>query len=160
MKTCAYCGSNLSSDYCSFCEMHLETDDILEDGQRKKHMLSYEPDPADIFKPTPELLKSKTIELIYLLKYARKYRSDIYNGRINLYRAKRQTGQSNEQLEQFQQETYKEYEEATRKVWVIENLIADRIGYIPLEINDRFLSAYLNKIEKKQGKVMTIKSGS
>ncbi|KMM60806.1 MULTISPECIES: hypothetical protein [Bacillus] len=139
--------------------MNLKPDDILENGQRKTHTLSHEPAPADIYKSTPELLKSKTIELIFLLKYARKYRSDVYNDRVNIHRVK-QAGQSNEQLEQFQQESYKKYEKATRKVWVIENIIADRIGYIPQEINDRFLFAYLNKIEKKQGKVMMMKSRS
>lgn len=159
MKTCAYCGSELASNYCSYCEMNLKPDDILENGQRKTHTLSHEPAPADIYKSTPELLKSKTIELIFLLKYARKYRSDVYNDRVNIHRVK-QAGQSNEQLEQFQQESYKKYEKATRKVWVIENIIADRIGYIPQEINDRFLFAYLNKIEKKQGKVMMMKSRS
>lgn len=159
MKTCAYCGSELASEYCSYCEMNLKPDDILENGQRKKHTLSYEPDPADIYKSTPELLKYKTIELIFLLTYARKYRSDVYNGRVNIHRAQ-QEGQSNTQLKQFQQETYTEYEKASRKVWVIENIIADRIGYIPEQINDKFLTAYLNKIEKKQGKVMMIKSRS
>ncbi|NPC90841.1 hypothetical protein HOO54_01235 [Bacillus sp. WMMC1349] len=159
MKTCTYCGTELASNYCSYCEMALKLDDISENGQRKKHSLSYEPDPADIFKSTLELLKSKTIELIYLLRYARKYRSNVYNSRLNIHRAE-QAGQSDKQLNQFHQESYKEYEKATRKVWVIENIIADRIGYIPEQINDKFLSAYVNKIEQKQGKIMLMKSHS
>ena len=74
-----------------------------------------------------------------MLKYARSYRSEVYHLRVISYKAE---GNENDQaLEEIQHQSYEEYEKATRKVWIIENILKDRIGYYPVKVTDDFLQA-------------------
>lgn len=157
MKTCAYCGSEVikvtDRFHCDFCDMILSNQDVAKDGQRKDHTIEHVPFEYDFYKSTPELMQLKTLELLYLLKFARQTRSDIYNTRILGHKA----GQEIEAATEILDTSFSEYEKATRKVWVIENIIKDRIGYYPKKITDDFLDAYLERIERSQLKKMVIK---
>ncbi|MFG6150631.1 hypothetical protein [Halobacillus sp. B23F22_1] len=82
MKTCAYCGSEVEESYCFYCKMELEQRCILKNGNRLAHNIQQLPSEQDIFLSTKELMQRETIELLCLLKYARKYRSDVYNWRF------------------------------------------------------------------------------
>lgn len=88
-----------------------------------------------------------------MLRHARNYRSEIYKLRILTHKGKDQGGN----MQEIEATSYSDYEDATRKVWVIENIIKDRVGYCPPKINDEFLSRYLDKIADSQKKRMTIK---
>ncbi|SFB32992.1 hypothetical protein SAMN04488072_11643 [Lentibacillus halodurans] len=66
MKTCAYCGTELTSNYCSFCEMQHTDRYILQDGERLDNSIAYYPAQHDIFKSTPQLLRLETMELLCL----------------------------------------------------------------------------------------------
>lgn len=149
MDTCAYCGTEIQEYYCSFCEMELSDENVLQNGERKDHTISNIPFEYDFNKSTPDLMKMKTIELLYLLKFARRDRSLIYNTRIMGHQTK-----SDDLLDY----TFTEYEKITRKVWVIENIIKNRVGYFPKKISDEFLNLYLARIEESQKKKMTIKT--
>jgi hypothetical protein len=73
--------------------------------------------------------------------------------RIMIHKAKVQ----NENLssrEEMESVSYQEYENATRKVWVIENIIKDRIGYFPKKVTEEFLSIFLKRIEESEIKPM------
>ncbi|WP_404456980.1 hypothetical protein LG329_19475 (plasmid) [Virgibacillus necropolis] len=153
MKTCAYCGTEIEQLYCSFCEMELTERYILQDGKRLSNAIDFFPDLQGIFKNTSDLLKLETIELLCLLRHARNYRTDIYRLRILGHKAEEQGGD----VEEIQMKSYNDYEEATRKMWVLENIIKDRIGYYPQKVTEQFLSMYLDRIEKSQKKKMTIK---
>ncbi|WP_368502801.1 hypothetical protein AB3N04_00250 (plasmid) [Alkalihalophilus sp. As8PL] len=59
-------------------------------------------------------------------------------------------------MNEYDQVSYKEYEQATRKVWSIENKIKDRIGYYPQKITEPFLASYLERIERSEVKPMKI----
>ena len=156
MKTCAYCGTEVNDKYCSFCNMLLTERYILEDGQRLDTSIPHFPEMQGIFKSTAELIQLETLELLCLLRHAREYRSDAYKLRILTHQAKSQGGN----MEGIENSSYDEYEKATRKVWVIENIIKDRIGYFPQKVTEKFLAMYLERIEKSTQKRMHIrKSG-
>src|SRR5699024_6395742 len=106
-----------------------------------------------IFKNTPELLELETIELLCLLRHARDYRAEVYKLRLLSHQAEAQGGD----MDQIKTQSYSDYEEATRKVWVLENIIKDRIGYYPQKVTDNFLSMYLDRIQQSGKKRMIIK---
>jgi hypothetical protein len=162
MNTCGFCASQINNNYCDFCQMELEDKHITKDGQRfdqSKRFLGY-PDRQEIFKSTKELMKLETIHLLCLLREARAYRSDVYKLRYLAHQGKKQAitqGGSPEDLEsmnRIDESSYGDYEEATRKVWVIENIIKDRLGYFPKRINEKFLLIYLDRMEKSEQKNM------
>jgi len=134
--------------------MELTNKYILENGNRLNNVIEYFPDLSGIFKSTKELLELETIELLCLLQHARQYRSDVYNLRINVHRA-RDLGAN---MDKFDATSFSDYEDATRKVWVIENIIKDRIGYYPKKVTENFLALYLERIEKSQKKKMMMKT--
>lgn len=154
MITCAYCATELSSRYCPFCEMELKDYQISKNGNRMSSTLNFIPAEVEIFKDTKTLMKKETIELLFLLRYARKHRSDVYNLRINVHRASKQGND----MQEYDTSSYNDYEEATRKVWVIENIIKDRMGYYPKQVTENFLSLYLQRIEESQKKPMFLKT--
>jgi hypothetical protein len=160
MKTCAYCGSGLDTNYCSFCELELTSRYILEDGKRLQNSIEFYPEKQGIFKNTPELLRLETIELLCLLREAREYRSDVYKLRILAHKGKAQAAERSKDMKSMNSidvMSYSDYEDATRKVWVLENIIKDRIGYFPKKVTEQFLSLYLHRIEQSQTKKMIIK---
>ncbi|MFS0753062.1 hypothetical protein [Oceanobacillus sp. 1P07AA] len=152
MKTCAFCATEIHKNYCAFCEMDLKDRYILNNGERIKNTIDYIPDQSEMFKNTKELKEKETIELLFLLRFARQYRSDIYNLRINVHKAEGQGADMQEY-----DLTSSDYEEATRKVWVIENIIKMRVGYFPQKIMDDFLDKYVERIEKSEKKVMKMR---
>lgn len=154
MISCAYCGSVVQNKYCAYCEMTLSDRYILEDGKRLSNAIEELPHERDMFKSTKELLQLETIELLCLLRYARQYRSEIYNVRLLTHKA----GTEDEELKTIQDQTYSDYEDATRKVWVIENILKDRIGYYPKKINDDFINRYNARIKQSEKNRMTIRS--
>lgn len=82
MQTCAYCGTELVSVYCFFCEMELTDRYILQDGARLSNSIAHYPEKQGIFQNTPALLELETIELLGLLRHARDYRSEVYKLRL------------------------------------------------------------------------------
>jgi len=153
LQTCAYCGSEVKNRYCSFCEMELMDRYILQNGERLSNSIDYYPDQQGIFQNTPELLQLETIELLCLLRHARNYRSEVYKLRLLGHQAEAAGGD----VDDIKIQSYSDYEEATRKVWVIENIIKDRIGYYPQKVTENYLGMYLDRIVKAQKKKMTIK---
>lgn len=157
MKTCGLCGTPLNDLYCPYCEMELEERYIMQDGQRLKQSKEFGgyPNSSKIFCKTEELMRLETIELLCLLREARKYRADSYKLRLLRHKAERQQGYVDEvsKLEEF---TYDEYANATRKVWVIENIIKDRLGYYPEKVTMNFLNMYLERMERSERKKMKL----
>lgn len=158
MKTCGFCASEVKNKYCDFCEMELESKHIMIDGKRfdqAKSFLGY-PNRKDIHKSTPELMELETIDLLCLLREARSFRAEVYQLRLLRHRAEEQSGM-NHDVKEIAETTYTEYEQATRKVWVIENIIKERLGYFPQKVTENFLNMYLDRMEKSEKKVMKIR---
>ena len=149
MKTCPYCGSGVQNHhhhyYCGFCKMKLDRSEVQENGKRKNLLPQQHPTIEDAKKPTPELMKLSTVELLCLLKLARKERSDTYNNRYIFIQALKQGAKEFSDAEQY---TFKEYEYWTRKCFVIENLIRERIGFIPKKINKEFIQNMIQRMQQ------------
>ncbi|MDN4075453.1 hypothetical protein [Fictibacillus terranigra] len=158
MKTCAYCGSQVtykhSGDcYCSFCEMQLKLEDVQENGQRKNLLPACQPSLSDLNKTTPELMLLSTVELLCLLKFARKERADIYQKRYVFIQAMKQGAKEFSEAEHY---TFIEYERATRKCFVVENLVRERIGYYPTKLTDSYIQTLAVRMEESAKKDMVI----
>ena len=158
MVTCGFCGSELEINYCSFCDMELEKRYILKDGQRlaQKELFLGFPNQNEVFQSTKELMKKETIDLFCLLREARRLRAEVFKLRKIKHDAERDLGKSNNDLKQLDEATYEEYEHATRKVWVIENIIKDRLGYYPKRISKSFINGFVDRIEDSEEKIMII----
>jgi hypothetical protein len=158
MKTCPYCGSAVSSSdldfgYCAFCEMKIPFEDIKENGQRKQLLPESQPTLSDLKKSTPELMQLSTVELLFLLKWAREERATIYKQRYSFIRAMKQGADEFAEAVQY---TFKEYERATRKCFVLENLVRERLGYYPVTLTDSYIQNLAVKTEDSGSKKMVI----
>lgn len=158
MKTCGFCASEINDKYCDFCQMELKDKYVMLDGKRlnqTKSFLGY-PDRTEVYKNTKELMELETIHLLCLLREARSIRAEVYKLRLLRHQAEEQHGMSDD-VKTLESHTYSEYESATRKVWVIENIIKDRLGYYPQKVTNNFLSMYLERMKKSEKKKMIMK---
>jgi len=159
MKTCGFCASEINDNYCDFCQMELEDRYIMLDGKRlgqPKKFIGY-PNTSEIFKRTSELMALETIDLLCLLREARTFRAEVYKLRLLRHKAEEQSGMT-ENIQKIEEQSYSEYEQATRKVWVIENIIKDRLGYFPEKVTNNFLNMYIERMQKSDKKVMKLRN--
>lgn len=160
MKTCPYCGSTLEKSsnkyYCDFCIMNISNDIACENGERLKVRVNDFVIEEHIKKTTPELMLLSSYELLYLLRYVRKERSDFYH---NLTLFNKAANETDEFLE-VGKETGEFYVKLTRKMFVLENIIRDRFGYVPTRITENLLVKYLTDIDKDKNKPMIIRQGT
>jgi len=158
MKTCTYCGSPVKSIdrfdyYCSFCMMDLKYEDVQENGKRKNYLPASQPSLSDLNKSTPELMCFSTVEMLFLLRFARKERADIYQQRYIFIRAMKEGAKEFTEAEQY---TFSAYENATRKCFVLENLLRERIGYYPAKLTDSYIQTLAARMEESAKKDMVI----
>ena len=155
MKTCPYCGVALEYDenhyFCTFCQMTVASADVQSNGRRKPLLA----DPfvcADYAElSTPELMEKSTYFLMILLRQVRQERKDKYNY-VRLFNKVIDAGR-NEYLE-VAQESGKTYEWWTRKAWVIENILRDRMATFPVRVTDYYLSGLVDHIQTYNQKPM------
>lgn len=157
MLTCGFCGTEVKNNFCSFCEMELVEKHILKDGKRFAQFYNFLgfPNESEVNKSTKELMEKETIDLFCLLRVARRLRAEVFKLRKLRHDAEKELG-FNEQVQNLEEQTYDEYEYATRKVWVIENIIKERLGYFPKRINDNFINGFVDRIEDSEKKAMII----
>lgn len=156
-KTCGFCGTEVKEKTCGFCEMELEEHQILKNGKRfaqYNKFLGF-PSEEEVYKSTKELMQKETIDLMCILREARRIRSEAYKFRKIRHDAEKELG-FNEQVQDLDEQTYNEYEYATRKVWVIENIIKERLGYFPKRINNNYINGFVDRIEDSEKKRMFI----
>ncbi|GAB0171945.1 TFIIB-type zinc ribbon-containing protein [Lysinibacillus sp. CTST325] len=157
--TCPYCGSVLKPEgekyYCDFCIMILPADRVQRNHERVSVRVRDFALDVYLDKTTPELMRYSTYELLSLLKYARAERTNIYKLMNTFYNARKQQGI--EEYKESEEYSGKEYEKITRKMFVLENLIRQRLGYVPHRITDVYLGKYLAAMEKDKRQPMIIR---
>lgn len=155
MNTCGFCGTPLEGVYCCYCEMDLQEKHIVTNGQRMRQGSEFQgyPSRTKIYLSTLELMQLETIELLCLLREARAVRAEAYKLRSLRHQAEKKMG-FNDEVRQLEEATYKQYADSTKKVWVIENIIKDRLGYYPEKVTDNFLNVYLDRMIKSEKKPM------
>lgn len=160
MKTCPYCGSKVSGVdqhqyYCEFCVMNIPAHMVQVNGERLKGRSIREfALESDLEKTTPELMLLSNFELLYLLKLARKLRSDMYNNMTIFRKAGEEVGNSD--YKSYEDQTGEEYEKLTRKLFVIENILFEREVDVPSRMTESFLAKYKENVLYKKRRPMII----
>jgi hypothetical protein len=134
--------------------MKLENTDVQEFGKRKSLLPASQPSLSDLDKSTPELMCFLTIELLFLLKFARRERADMYKQRYIFIRAIKEGAGEFTEAEQY---TYHEYERATRKCFILENHIRERIGYFPAKLTNSYNQTLASRMKECAKKDMVIR---
>lgn len=159
MKTCPYCASevevfNKMKFYCGFCDMAVVPN---EDGNRvSRYKRKPFIDLKDSNLSTPELMLYHTFDLLHLLQLLRAERRSYFGHVTTFKKASNET----DQFKEVEAEAGNEYEKITRKVWIVENLLIERLGYIPERISNELLETVLGRIEKSAKKAMIIKKAT
>ncbi|WP_173918928.1 hypothetical protein [Halobacillus sp. Marseille-Q1614] len=160
MKTCAYCGTPLKQItkgyFCDFCDMQLKVSQVKENHERVSVRIREFALESYIHKSTPELMKLSTFELLDLLKKARTERGTMYHQ--NLVFHKVMDISEDRQYEEYEKVSGEAYTYMTRKMFVLENLVYERLGYIPTRITERYLIQYIEKIQKGKRGTMKIRT--
>lgn len=149
MQTCGYCGSEVEVKqhmaYCSFCELDLWEDDITQDGQRRALQVETSVLLVDAKRSTGYLLEQSTFSLIKLLKLVRAERKRLYE----LSRLFRKGNEAGGGFTDQQKVINEDYELFSRKAWVIENILRDKMTVFPPRITDDMLVKMLEQLEKQ-----------
>ncbi|MGX1196015.1 hypothetical protein [Metabacillus sp. SLBN-84] len=161
IKTCPYCGSKVNKIkeelfYCDFCEMRLAGDLVKENHERLQVRVREFAADHYVSRSTPDLMGLSSFELLQLLKFIRKERSDMYHHLSVFKRAETQVGTG--EFKDMEQESGKEYEYLTRKMFVLENIIRERLGYVPKKITEAYLVKYIENIKNDKKSLMTIRN--
>jgi len=168
-KTCCYCGSHVveyqepGTYYCEFCDMVLDALSLCSDASRRGPAIVEVCFDTHYSKTTPELMLLSTYELLHLLSYARKYRSECWDNlemSKKLLRSIKKDSFEDKMLIKdatfVVEENYDLYMKATRKMYVFENLLCERLGYIPKRITQNFLRQYEELMEERKDTPMIV----
>jgi hypothetical protein len=87
-----------------------------------------------------------TFDLLNLLKLIRAERSSIYH-QMNVFHKAGKELQTDE-YKGVEKEIGRDYLYLTKKMFVVENIIRSRLGYVPNRITENYLVRYLENIKK------------
>lgn len=167
MKTCMYCGTEVTVKdtvaHCDFCQMELAASEVMENGGRKKNVVKPLVDLSNMMKSTKELMMMSTYELLALLQLVRKDRSSSYDTMIQvktlLQKAKDKKDEvMAKSIEETLEGVVEDYAFVTRKMWVIENILAERMDTVPARITDQYLERFFEKIQSRKSTPMLFAS--
>lgn len=135
---CPYCQTKQEQKKnCSFCGADLTTD-------RPKIKQNLSEDEA--YQPQPILATYHTYDLLILLQYLRKQRTDNYKLMQMVRKAPESVSVPTETVS-FAEEQYRH---DTAQMRVIEGILIDRLGYKPKRIDNKLLQALEYKINKEE----------
>lgn len=158
-NTCPYCGSRLEGVQvakdvkilCEFCQMFVIPSANGKRSPRKRlDGVSYD----HVRMSTPELMELHTFDLLLLLQFVREEKRKYFaNMRVIKIAAN-----DHDEFKEVDDEASAEYEMIKRKTFVCENIILDRMGYIPKKITGNLLENYYARcLDSNNLKPMEIK---
>lgn len=175
MKTCSYCATDLTKELlavkggeyhnhtsCPHCKILLGPNsnwgNYTEDGKRViskqiKPMIAIE----DVQQPLHILNDFHTHDLLLALRLARLERHKTYDLLKTFNKAS--DNMNEEDFQKFEvatEETGNEYDYWTRRCWMLENLLMDRMGYFPQRISNEMLFNIKERSLQAQKKPMVI----
>lgn len=161
MFTCSYCGINLIDEdtTCSFCNANYspENNPSLDFRRSSKFTMKNFIDESDVIKPIQELETYHTYDLLLCLRLARKQRTESFYI-VRLYNKAIDEAIASADIENASEEAGEMYSEWTRRAWIIENILIDRMGYFPQRITDDMLEKVkLNSIAAQEKKMLISK---
>jgi hypothetical protein len=162
VPTCSYCGTELHatgiSVVCSFCKArYSDIKNASIDFQRStKHSIKGYVTSEDVERPVEELEEYHTLDLLLSLRFARAERSQAYY-LVRLYnKALDEMPEDAENINIVAEQAIEMYTNWTRRAWIIENILTDRMGYFPERISDEMLEKVKVNSEKAFSKPMKI----
>lgn len=155
MNTCPYCATEIFNNSCCFCCYEGQPQQNGKRNVQKTMKSIVFIDHA--IKGVSELIQYHTYDLLVCLRLIRAERSQVFDtlrGVNKMFDAITE----NEALhfKEVQDDAGSMYEYWTRKAWVIENILMDRMGYFPDRIDDKMLIRVKESSLKAQAKVMRI----
>lgn len=131
---CPYCQTeNEQKKICFFCGA-----DLVKDRPKMKQNLSED----EAYQPQPILATYHTYDLLIMLQYLRKQRTDNYKLMQTVRKAPKEVAMPEDTIS-FAEEQYRH---DTAYMRVIEGILIDRIGYKPKRIDNKLLGALQAKI--------------
>ena len=134
---CQYCKTENAENQtrCTFCEA-----DLLS-----ARPVIREVDITDVLKTSQEKRTYHTFNLLEMLQIARKERSDAYNILRIVLKSENEV-EVDKDLKNSVEEQYRLF---TAHVYMIQELLIDRIGYYPKRVDNKLLDRYLSKCQEK-----------
>lgn len=148
MNKCPHCKGELKKDtrikqwYCDFCDM------IVTPENTKMYPLRGAVDYVDAVKPTRELMKYHSFDLLLLLGFVRKERRSSYDLMQCINRAKH----LDPTLIEAAKEAFQQYDYWTRKVRCIESLVQSRLGFVPKAVTKELLYHFYDFYQRNEAK--------
>ncbi|MFC4737666.1 hypothetical protein ACFO4L_13765 [Bacillus daqingensis] len=138
---CRYCEGNLllhrKRFYCPFCKMYASRAAREVKQVRPVRMME-----THLTKPTPELMKRSTYELLQLLALSRRELADMGRVLEQIIRLQEQT----ELPETTVRTAVREEQKMARKVKAIETLLKQRLDFVPGIVTEEMLQRYEERI--------------
>lgn len=156
--TCPYCGNEVEAPmmkgdkcYCNFCESFVT---CSSDGKRKSRFQIRHVGFECMNMNLPELMELHTYDLLLALRTAREERRSYFGNMSTIKKAATQS----QDFKEHAITAGNEYERITGKTRQIENILLERVGYIPTQVTEHLLLKYIEKCSDPINKsVMKIK---
>ena len=84
--------------------------------------------------------KNHPLDLLQLLKLLREQRRTHFTT-LKVFK------EAGSEYKEYEEQAGQGYEWQTRKTWIVENILRDKIGYIPKMINDKVLQTWLDRMD-------------
>jgi len=161
LNTCPFCASSLKmidteKGNCDFCGYRGKA---YRDGERiKMKRVKGVLDVSHAEKSLPELKKYHTLDLIILLRYWRETLDSEFN-QLRLLNDGLEAVEDPQQKEEIKTVADNQgnvYASWKRRKWVLENILKQRLGYLPREIKDQsydFMERQYARSDKNRMKI-------
>ncbi|WP_226567764.1 hypothetical protein [Bacillus stratosphericus] len=150
--TCPFCGSELHDKkdgkekyFCDFCVMDITKNQAQTEGHRIEEEHKEDVNLLDSRETTPVLMTYSTWSLILLLKEVRKRRAILYKATLNAEKYSR--GYRDKQKAD---DIASEFQDVTKRMYIIENILKKRLSYIPDNLRDSYLRDYEKHMSNKK----------
>lgn len=135
---CSYCQTEQEQKkICSFCQANLD-----QKRPKIKQIVSQE----EAYQSQPALALYHTYDLLIMLQFLRKQRTDNYKLMQGVRKAPKEANIREDTIS-FAQEQYRD---DTAYMRVIEGILIDRLGYKPKRIDNKLLQALESKINREE----------
>ena len=133
---------------CPYCESYTGYEKIClvceADLTKKRPEIKTTISEDEAFLPQPVLATYHTYDLLILLQYVRKERTEAYNLMQKVRKAPESVSVPSETIS-FAGEEYRHY---TTRMKVLEGILIDRLGYKPKRVDDKLLSSLKSKMSR------------
>ena len=138
--------------YCGLCEMFVQpsTDGKRLDRFEKVEFIGYD----QVRMKTPQLMELHTKSLLELLKYMREERRNYFSTMATM----KKVSSKIPEYKEGERMSADEYEMMTRKCFVVESILNERMGYIPKKVTEALILNYDKRVQDPYNeKAMVIK---